>query len=132
MRARKAVLWDAVETRKQRETEAWRAAAEAAGVPEAAAAGIYSATLADAEASLPTNETLANVEREIAKDVKRTFPWMESYATREAATRNVLLAYGHRNPAVGYCQSLNYICASLLMSPLPEEDALWVNTKGKT
>ena len=122
---RKAVLWDAVDARKQREADAWRAAAEAAGVPEAAAAGIYAATLADAEAALASNESLASVEREIAKDIKRTFPWMESYATRESATRNVLLAYGHRNPAVGYCQSLNYICGALLMSPLPEEDAFF-------
>ena len=122
---RKAVLWDAVEVRKQREAEAWRATALDAGSPEAAAAGLYAATLADAEAALLSSADLARMERDIAKDIKRTFPWMESYASRESATRNVLLAYAHRNPAVGYCQSLNYICGALLMSPMPEDDAFF-------
>ena len=38
---------------------------------------------------------LASASRDIAKDIKRTFPWMESYASRESTTRNVLLAYAH-------------------------------------
>ena len=50
---------------------------------------------------------------------------MESYASRESATRNVLLAYAHRRPAVGYCQSLNFITGALLMAPMPEEDAFF-------
>ena len=121
----RAVLWDAVEQRKLRETEAWQLAATTQGCPEAAAAGFYAAALADAEAALATDTELAYAEREIAKDIKRTFPWMESYAAREAATRNVLLTYSFRNPAVGYCQSLNYVCGALLMAPLPEEDAFF-------
>ena len=48
-----------------------------------------------------------------------------SYASRESATRNVLLAYSYRNPAVGYCQSLNFITGALLMAPLTEEDAFF-------
>ena len=115
---RKAVLWDAVEQRKARETAEW-------GPPDAAAALYYAATLADAEAALRTDEVLASAEREIAKDIKRTFPWMKSYAAREAATRNVLLTYSYRNPEVGYCQSLNFICGALLMAPLPEADAFF-------
>ena len=43
----------------------------------------------------------------------------------EGATRNVLIAHAQRNPAVGYCQSLNYVCAALLMVPLSEEDAFF-------
>ena len=87
---RKAVLWDAVEQRKAREPTS------------------YKDTFAAATAALATDAQLAGAEREIAKDIKRTFPWMESYASRESATRNVLLSYGYRNPAVGYCQSLNF------------------------
>jgi hypothetical protein len=104
---RKAVLWDAVEERKAQEPVA------------------YATTFAAAEAALETDEHMAGAEREIAKDVKRTFPWMESYASRESATRNVLLAYAFRNRAVGYCQSLNFIVGALLMAPLSEEDAFF-------
>ena len=100
-------MWDAVETRKSQEKTS------------------YAAIFAAAEAALPTDEQLAGAEREIAKDIKRTFPWMESYASRESATRNVLLAYGYRNPAVGYCQSLNFITGALLMAPLSEEEAFF-------
>merc|ERR1712023_216185 len=50
---------------------------------------------------------------------------MESYSSREATTRNVLLAYSFRNRAVGYCQSLNFITGALLMAPLSEEDAFF-------
>ena len=122
---RKSVLWDAVEMRKNRETEAWRVTAEEAGSPEAAEAGLYAATLADAEAMLETDPVMASAEREIAKDIKRTFPWMESYAARESAARNVLLAYSRRNAAVSYCQSLNFIVGALLMAPMPEDDAFF-------
>ena len=102
---RKAVLWDAVEQRKSRED------------------ATYAETFAAAESALSNDAGLASADREIAKDIKRTFPWMESFGDRESATRNVLLAYSYRNPAVGYCQSLNFICGALLMAPLSEEDA---------
>ena len=107
LQRRKAVLWDAVEQCKSREQ-----------MP-------YAAVYAAAEAALATDAAMQHAEKEIAKDVKRTFPWMESYASREAATRNVLLAYSYRNPAVGYCQSLNFITGALLMAPLSEEDAFF-------
>lgn len=104
---RKAVLWDAVEQRKAREPAS------------------YAAVFAEAEASLSADTEMAAADDEIGKDIKRTFPWLESYASREAATRNVLLAYARRNPAVGYCQSLNFITGALLMAPLSEEDAFF-------
>lgn len=106
---RKAVLWDAVEQRKSREMQT----------------SSYAQTLAAANAALGHDSQLAAAEHEIAKDIKRTFPWMESYASRESATRNVLLAYSYRNPAIGYCQSLNFVTGTLLMAPLSEEDAFF-------
>ena len=104
---RKAVLWDAVELRKSREPNP------------------YPAVYAAAEAALATDVALQGANKEIGNDVKRTFPWLESYVSREAATRNVLLAYSYRNPAVGYCQSLNFITGALLMAPLSEEDTFF-------
>ena len=39
--------------------------------------------------------------------------------------KNILLAYSVRNPQVGYCQSMNFLCAMLLLY-LEEEQAFWV------
>ena len=120
---RSFLLWTTVEQRKERETAAWRAAAASNGL---AGSGPYDAHLLAAEASLEKqDEMLVQAEQEILKDVKRTFPWLETYTLRESATRNVLLAYAFRNPAVGYCQSLNYVCGALLMVPLSEEDTFF-------
>lgn len=40
--------------------------------------------------------------------------------------KQVLIAYSRRNPAVGYCQGMNMIAASLLLIMPTEEDAFWV------
>ncbi|KAI9755729.1 MAG: hypothetical protein M4579_004159 [Chaenotheca gracillima] len=40
----------------------------------------------------------------------------------------VLLAYSRRNPAVGYCQGMNLIAASLLLIMPTAEDAFWLLT----
>lgn len=40
--------------------------------------------------------------------------------------KQVLVAYSRRNPAVGYCQGMNMIAASLLLIMPSEEDAFWV------
>jgi hypothetical protein len=49
---------------------------------------------------------------------------MKESAEVKAKMKNVLLAYGHRNRDVGYCQGMNHIVA-MLLSVLDEEDAFW-------
>ena len=39
--------------------------------------------------------------------------------------RRVLFAYALRNPSIGYCQSMNFLCA-LLLFHLSEEESFWV------
>ena len=39
--------------------------------------------------------------------------------------RRVLVSYANRNRDVGYCQSMNFIAASLLIVQNDEEDAFW-------
>ena len=64
-----------------------------------------------------------------AQDLARTFPsntWMCT-AEGQAALRRVLLAFSVQNPKVGYCQSMNFLAATLLLAlDRAEEKAFWV------
>ena len=66
---------------------------------------------------------------EIEKDLRRTFPDNHLYESEEglAMLRRVLLAYSVHNPVVGYCQSMNFICALCLLF-MDEEQAFWLLT----
>ena len=59
----------------------------------------------------------------------RTFPlnaWVGSEEGQNAL-RRVLLAFSVHKPDVGYCQSMNYVAAMLLLClELSEERAFWV------
>lgn len=67
--------------------------------------------------------------RNVLQDVPRTFPhnaWVAS-AEGQASLRRVLVAFSVHKPDVGYCQSMNYIAAMLLLClELSEERAFWV------
>lgn len=64
-----------------------------------------------------------------AQDLARTFPandWM-STEDGQAALRRVLLAFSMHQPQVGYCQSMNYLAAMLLLAlEQSEESAFWI------
>lgn len=64
-----------------------------------------------------------------SQDLARTFPsnaWMAT-AEGQAALRRVLLAFSVQNPRIGYCQSMNFLAAMLLMAlDQSEERAFWV------
>ena len=48
-------------------------------------------------------------------------------AEGQAALRRVLLAFSVQNPKVGYCQSMNFLAATLLLAlDRAEEKAFWV------
>ncbi|DAZ97111.1 TPA: hypothetical protein N0F65_010434 [Lagenidium giganteum] len=75
------------------------------------------------------------VAMEIEKDLPRTFPTERMHKTTSEASelrtqnvaelRRILQAYSVRNPAVGYCQSMNFLVA-VLLHHLEEEEAFWV------
>ncbi|CAK4137319.1 unnamed protein product [Aphanomyces euteiches] len=75
------------------------------------------------------DEVLVDVANEIEKDLYRTFPREpDSREEREASIselRRLLSMYSLRNPKVGYCQSMNFLAAMLLVY-LGEEEAFWV------
>jgi len=66
--------------------------------------------------------------QQIETDLYRTFPDVEDFHQPEniAKLRRVLRAYSLHNQSIGYCQSMNFIAAILLMSGLTEADAFWV------
>ncbi|GMK58448.1 hypothetical protein CspeluHIS016_0504800 [Cutaneotrichosporon spelunceum] len=69
------------------------------------------------------------VMAEIEKDVGRTFPgnvFFGGDGPGVAKLRRVLTAYSWHNPAVGYCQGMNMLTATLLLTYEDEEQAFWV------
>ena len=65
--------------------------------------------------------------RDISKDVNRTLPTHPFYQTDEGimALGRVLGCYALYNPRIGYTQSMNFVCAVLLLY-MSEEEAFWM------
>ncbi|XP_070799290.1 growth hormone-regulated TBC protein 1 isoform X2 [Pituophis catenifer annectens] len=67
----------------------------------------------------------------IITDINRTFP--DNIKFRKTAVPclqktlyNVLVAYGHHNPSVGYCQGMNFIAGYLILITRNEEESFWL------
>lgn len=69
-----------------------------------------------------------DVRYAIGKDVKRTFPGQKFLSSKAGldALSCLLGAVAVHNKEVGYCQSLNFVGAVLLVLLPTEEDAFWV------
>eukprot|EP00808_Paulinella_micropora_P020633 g48.t1 len=97
------------------------------GVPQAKAKhpyGYYSKLVEISE--LGDNKQVAS---EIDKDCQKTFSdnvmFEDGQGEGISMLRRILLAYSVRNPAVGYCQSLNFLVACFLLL-MEEEEAFWL------
>ncbi|XP_066266474.1 growth hormone-regulated TBC protein 1-A-like [Branchiostoma lanceolatum] len=67
----------------------------------------------------------------INTDIHRTFPENIYFcdASRESkrvSLYNILVAFGHHNKTVGYCQGMNFIVAIFLLILKDEEQAFWL------
>jgi hypothetical protein len=86
----------------------------------------YAALVALAGAGGAPALALAQIE----KDLNRTFAGVACVRIPEdeatSALRRVLRAYAAREPAIGYCQAMNFVCAVPLLCGLDEERAFWL------
>lgn len=71
------------------------------------------------------NNLTNQIKADIEKDLLRTFPDLLNDTAIINKLRNVLSAYALRNDKIGYCQSMNYLCAMILLHINDEEDAFW-------
>ncbi|XP_030636595.1 growth hormone-regulated TBC protein 1-A [Chanos chanos] len=67
----------------------------------------------------------------IRTDLHRTFPDNVQFRKTadpclQKALYNVLVAYGHHNKAVGYCQGMNFIAGYLIIITKDEEKSFWL------
>eukprot|EP00891_Asterochloris_glomerata_P005168 jgi/Astpho2/5168/Aster-04752 len=80
------------------------------------------------EAMVHMGEACSIASHQIELDLPRTFPhnsWVAG-GDGKSALRRVLLAFSVHKPEVGYCQSMNYVAAMLLLGmDLDEEKAFW-------
>ncbi|KAK5621793.1 Growth hormone-regulated TBC protein 1-A [Crenichthys baileyi] len=81
--------------------------------------------------SLLAMEHDAKLKETIHTDMHRTFPDNILFKSRaeeglQKDLFNVLLAYGHHNQAVGYCQGMNFIAGYLIIITKDEEKSFWL------
>eukprot|EP01029_Cantina_marsupialis_P031039 TRINITY_DN8715_c0_g2_i1.p1 TRINITY_DN8715_c0_g2~~TRINITY_DN8715_c0_g2_i1.p1 ORF type:complete len:580 (-),score=98.51 TRINITY_DN8715_c0_g2_i1:180-1919(-) len=62
------------------------------------------------------------IQGEILRDINRTYPrhalFSDPDGSGQVLLTNLLFALANHNPIVGYCQGMNYVCASLLITEL--------------
>ncbi|KAI4063886.1 growth hormone regulated TBC protein 1 [Homo sapiens] len=71
------------------------------------------------------------LEDAIRTDLNRTFPDNVKFRKTtdpclQRTLYNVLLAYGHHNQGVGYCQGMNFIAGYLILITNNEEESFWL------
>eukprot|EP00667_Euglena_gracilis_P010938 EG_transcript_11146 len=68
--------------------------------------------------TLPRVDWLGDDVYNVEKDVDRTFPGSPYFASLRGVERirRIAAAYAQRNPAVGYCQGMNFLVGYLLMA----------------
>ncbi|KAM8855426.1 growth hormone-regulated TBC protein 1-A-like isoform 2-T3 [Spinachia spinachia] len=81
--------------------------------------------------SLLAMEHDSKLKETIRTDMHRTFPDNVLFQSRgepslQRALYNVLVAYGHHNTEVGYCQGMNFIAGYLMIITKDEEKSFWL------
>jgi len=105
------------------------------GVPLSMRLGVWM-KVSRAEKSYNTNPNVYNIalntqyQKEIVEiikiDIPRTFPENIYFDVHKNELFNVLVAFAHQNPEVGYCQGLNYIAGLILIVTKNEPSTFWL------
>mmetsp|Transcript_92933 Transcript_92933/g.215999 ORF Transcript_92933/g.215999 Transcript_92933/m.215999 type:complete len:463 (-) Transcript_92933:191-1579(-) len=99
------------------------------GIPQRFRWQVWKAAVRLQEFSLPNDyHNLSTQENAwtnyIEIDISRTFPELKSFdASQQQRLLRVLNAYASHNPAVGYCQGMNYVAGLLLLVSDCEEES---------
>lgn len=80
----------------------------------------HAAVLTNGEGGSPTSKSA--VGRQVDLDLPRTFPGNARVERCLPSLRRVLLAFAAHAPEVGYCQSMNFIAALLLVATVLADD----------
>ncbi|KAJ1028790.1 hypothetical protein NDA16_001955 [Ustilago loliicola] len=97
--------------------------AECSGANDIAEPGRYQELLSDHQGE--TNECLTQIDL----DVHRTMPtniYFGGDGQGVPKLRRLLVAFSWHNPSTGYCQGMNNLAATLLLTHATEEEAFWV------
>ena len=97
--------------------------AECSGANDIAEPGRYQELLSDHQGE--TNECLTQIDL----DVHRTMPtnvYFGGDGQGVPKLRRLLVAFSWYNPSTGYCQGMNNLAATLLLTHATEEEAFWV------
>uniref|UniRef100_V5EAL6 Rab-GAP TBC domain-containing protein n=1 Tax=Kalmanozyma brasiliensis (strain GHG001) TaxID=1365824 RepID=V5EAL6_KALBG len=97
--------------------------AECSGANDIAEPGRYQELLSDHQGE--TNDCLTQIDL----DVHRTMPtniFFGGDGQGVAKLRRLLVAFSWYNPNTGYCQGMNNLAATLLLTHATEEEAFWV------
>ncbi|SNX83440.1 uncharacterized protein MEPE_02147 [Melanopsichium pennsylvanicum] len=97
--------------------------AECSGANDIAEPGRYQELLSDHQGE--TNECLTQIDL----DVHRTMPtnvYFGGDGQGVSKLRRLLVAFSWYNPSTGYCQGMNNLAATLLLTHATEEEAFWV------
>lgn len=97
--------------------------AECSGANDVAEPGRYQELLSDHQGE--TNDCLTQIDL----DVHRTMPtnvYFGGDGQGVPKLRRLLVAFSWYNPSTGYCQGMNNLAATLLLTHATEEEAFWV------
>ncbi|OLL27091.1 TBC domain-containing protein [Neolecta irregularis DAH-3] len=97
--------------------------AECSGASQLRQPGYYDDLISDGR------DTDSMSVQQIDMDINRTMPNNVFFGGKGPGVpklRRLLLAFSRHNPSIGYCQGMNVIAATLLLSHSTEEDAFWV------
>ncbi|KAI5301054.1 hypothetical protein KEM56_002016 [Ascosphaera pollenicola] len=97
---------------------------ECSGASELRVPGLYDELVKGEDGADADEAVVAQIETDIHRTLTDNVFFRKGPGVQKL--HEVLLAYSRRNPKIGYCQGMNLIAGSLLLTMPTAEDAFWV------